>query len=244
MLAFQTFQHQMAAHLRDPHHTRRPSGLPQRRMAVYNELLFNNVCGFVDSCFPVSRQLLGEARWRRLCRTFYRDWPSHTPWFREIPREFVRYLSEPPIAQPLPRWLAELVRYEWAELAVDVMDVTPPAHNPQGDLMQGRVVLNPARVDVASQWPVHRIGPDWQPRQAEPTFLVVFRDAQLNVQFTEINAVTAHVLALLDQGLSGQQAFAQLATDMQHPDPQALQGFGAQLLTSLREQGVLLGTRK
>jgi hypothetical protein len=154
----------------------------------------------------------------------------------------VRYLSEHPIAQPLPRWLAELARYEWAELAVDVMDVTPPAHNPQGDLMQGRVVLNPARVDVASEWPVHRIGPDWQPRQPEATFLVVFRDAQMNVQFTEINAVTAHVLALLDQGLSGQQAFAQLATDMNHPDPQALQGFGQQLLTSLREQGVLLGT--
>jgi hypothetical protein len=35
----------------------------------------------------------------------------------------------------------------------------------------------------------------------------------------------------------------QLATDMKHPDPQALQGFGQQLLISLREQGVLLGTR-
>jgi hypothetical protein len=110
-------------------------------------------------------------------------------------------------------------------------------------MMQASVCLNPARVDVVSPWPVHRIGPDWQPRQAEPTFLVVFRDAQLDVQFTEINAVTTHVLALLDQGLSGQQAFAQLATEMQHPDPQALQGFGAQLLNSLREQGVVLGTR-
>ena len=243
MLAFQEFQHQMAAHLRDPHHTRRPPGVPGRRMRVYNELLFNNVCGFLDSCFPVSRQLLGEARWRRLCRTFYRDWPSHTPWFREIPREFVRYLSEHHIAQPLPVWLADLARYEWAELAVDVMDVTPPPHDPQGDMMLSSVCLNPARVDVVSPWPVHRIGPDWQPRHAEPTFLVVFRDAQLDVQFAEINAVTAHVLSLLDQGLTGQQAFAQLAIDMKHPDPQALQGFGQQLLISLREQGVLLGTR-
>lgn len=243
MLAFQEFQHQMAAHLRDPHHTRRPPGVPGRRMRVYNELLFNNVCGFLDSCFPVSHQLLGEARWRRLCRTFYRDWPSHTPWFREIPREFVRYLSEHHIAQPLPVWLAEMARYEWAELAVDVMDVTPPAHDPQGDMMLSSVCLNPARVDVVSPWPVHRIGPDWQPRQAEPRFLVVFRDAQLDVQFAEINAVTAHVLSLLVQGLTGQQAFAQLAIEMKHPDPQALQGFGQQLLISLREQGVLLGTR-
>ena len=243
MLAFQKFQRDLAQHLRDPHHTRRPAGVPARRMTVYNELLFNNVCGFVDSCFPVCRQLLGETRWRRLCRTFYRDWPSHTPWFREIPREFVRYLSEHHIAQPLPVWLADLARYEWAELAVDVMDAQPPAHDPQGNMMQASVLINPARVDVVSPWPVHRIGPDWQPRKSEPTFLVVFRDAQLDVQFAEINAVTAHVLSLLDQGLSGQQAFAQLAADMNHPDPQALMGFGQQLLISLREQGVLLGTR-
>jgi hypothetical protein len=166
----------------------------------------------------------------------------HTPWFREIPREFVRYLSEGHIAQSLPRWLADLARYEWAELVVDVMDVTPPAHDPQGNLMQAPVLLNPARVDVASAWPVHRIGPAWQPRQTEPTFLVVFRDAQQEVQFTEINAVTAHVLALLDSGLTGQQVFAQLAQEMAHPDPEALQGFGQQLVNSLHTQGVLLGT--
>jgi hypothetical protein len=242
MLAFQQFQRDLAKHLRDPHHTRRPAGVPARRMAAYNELLFNNICGFVDSCFPVCRQLLGEVRWRRLCRTFYRDWPSHTPWFREIPREFVRYLQEAHIAQPLPRWLADLARYEWAELAVDVMDVTPVAHQPRGDLMHERVVLNPARIDVASFWPVHRIGPTWQPRQHEPTFLVVFRDAEHQVQFSEINAVTARVLALLDEGHTGQQALVQLAHEMAHPDLQALMDFGQQLLTDLREQGLLLGT--
>lgn len=243
MLAFQKFQRDLAQHLRDPHHTSRPAGVPARRMAVYNELLFNNVCGFVDSCFPVCRELLGPQRWRRLCRTFYRDWPSHTPWFREIPREFVRYLDEGRIAQSLPRWLADLARYEWAELAVDVMDVTPAAHQPQGDLMRERVVLNPARIDVASPWPVQRIGPAWQPRQTEPTFLVVFRDAQYQVQFSEINAATARVLALLHEGYTGQEAFEQLAREMAHADAQALMGFGQGLLNSLREQGIVLGTR-
>lgn len=243
MLAFQQFQHDLARHLRDPHHTRRPAGVPARRMAVYKELLFNNICGFVDSCFPVCRQLLGDDRWRSLCRTFYRDWPLHTPWFREIPREFVRYLDEAHIAQPLPRWLADLARYEWAELAVDVMDVAAPAHDAQGDLMARAVVLNPARIDVASPWPVHRIGPTWRPRQPEPTFLVVFRDAQHEVQFSEINAVTARVLALLDENRTGRQVFEQLAREMARSDLQALMGLGQQLLTSLREQGLILGTQ-
>ena len=137
----QTFQREFGRHLRDPHHAPRPAGAPARRMAVYNELVFNNICGFLDACFPVSRALLGDARWRRLNRTFQRDWPSLTPWFREIPREFVRYLNECRISQSLPAW--------FAELAVDIMDCEPPDHDPAADRMTYAVVLNPARLDLA-----------------------------------------------------------------------------------------------
>ena len=69
-LAFQDFQRDFGRHLRDPHHAPRPAGLPARRVAAYNELLFNNICGFLDACFPVSRELLGESRWRRLKLSF------------------------------------------------------------------------------------------------------------------------------------------------------------------------------
>ena len=153
----------------------------------------------------------------------------------------MRYLQEAHIAQPLPRWLADLARYEWVELAVDVMDVAVPAHDPQGDLLAQPLCLNPARIDVTSLWPVHRIGPGWQPRRPEPAFLVVFRDAHDAVHFAEINAVTARVLAWIDEGHTGQQAFERLAGEIQHPDPQALLGFGNALLVSLREQGIVLG---
>lgn len=244
MLAFQHFQHAFARHVRDPQRSRRPEGVPARRMALYQELLFNNICGFLDSCFPVCRQCLGEARWRRLCRTFYRDWPSHTPWFREIPGQFVRYLQHGQVAQPLPRWLPDLAHHEWAELAVDVMDVDQPAHDPQGDLMAQRVVLNPARIEVASDWPVHRIGRDWQPRRTQATFLLVYRDAQLQVRFAELNVHTARVLVLLQEGLSGREAMTHMAREMGHGDPLALHEFGRQLLDNLRAQGIVLGTSR
>lgn len=239
---FQHFQRAFAGHLRDPHHVPRPAGVPARRMAVYNELLFNNICGFVDACFPVSRAIVGEKRWRRLCRTFYRDWPLHTPWFREIPREFARYLAEADIRQPLPAWLAELAHYEWAELAVDVMDCAPPAHDPAGDLLAAPVALNPALLILAYAWPVHRIGPDYRPRKPQPTHLVVYRDADDHVQFSAINAVTARLLALLAAApTSGAAAIRQIATELQHPAPQQLLAHGAALLDDLRRQGIVLG---
>lgn len=239
---FQNFQRAFAGHLRDPHHIPRPAGVPARRMAVYNELLFNNICGFVDACFPVSRAIVGEQRWRRLCRTFYRDWPLHTPWFREIPREFARYLAEADIRQPLPTWLAELAHYEWAELAIDVMDCPIPAHDPAGDLLAAPVALNPALLNLAYTWPVHRIGPDYRPRKPQPTHLVVYRDADDHVQFSAINAVTARLLALLAAApTTGEAAIRQIATELQHPAPQQLLAHGAALLDDLRLQGIVLG---
>ncbi|MFH2211560.1 MAG: putative DNA-binding domain-containing protein [Pseudomonadota bacterium] len=241
---FQHFQRAFARHIRDPRHVPRPDGVPARNMAVYQELLFNNLCGFLDNCFPVCRALLGEARWRRLNRTFYRDWPSHTPWFREIPREFVRYLIEARISQPLPRWFAELAHYEWSELAVDVMDTTIPVHDPAGDLLGREVILNPALMNLAYAWPVHRIGPEYRPRKPQPSHLVVYRDANETVQFTEINAVTARLLALLAAApTTGETALRLIAGELQHPDPEQLIAHGAALLEDLRCQGIILGTQ-
>lgn len=239
--SFQDFQHEFASHLRDPHHVARPAGLPARRSRVYERLLFNNLRGFVDRCFPVCHRLMGETRWTRLIRCFYRDWPLATPWFREIPREFVRYLNDAEIAMPRPRWLADLARHEWAELAVDVMDAPLPTCDAAGDLLTRAVVLNPVMMNLAYEWPVHRIGPDFRPRMPQPTFIVVHRNEAGNVRFTEVNAVTSRLLALLADSATGRAAVEQLAAELNHPDPQALCGFASGLLADLQAQGIVLG---
>ena len=242
--AFQDFQRAFGRHLRDPQHAPRPPGVPARRMAVYNELLFNNICGFLDSCFPVCRTTLGEKRWLRLNRSFYRDWPSHTPWFREIPYEFVRYLNETTIKQALPAWLAELAHYEWVELAVDIMDCPIPTHNLKGNLLVGQPLLNPTLMNLSYQWPVHKIGPGNRPRKPLPTHLLVYRNNQDEVQFIASNPVTAHLLELLkDRTLTGRAACLQIAREMQHPAPEALVSHGLAMLEQLRQQGVILGTQ-
>jgi len=240
--AFQTFQMDLGRHLRDPRHVPRPHGVPARRMAVYNKLLFNNLTGFLDACFPVCRSILGETRWRRLNRTFYRDWRSQTPWFREIPREFVRYLQSAEIRQPLPRWLPELAHYEWAELAVDVMTVTVPPYDPQGDLLAGWPLCNPALMNLDYAWPVQDIGPDHRPCKPQATHLLVFRDAEDRVRFASINPVTARLLHLLTSGqLTGRAACLIIAGELQHADPEAVVRFGADILDDLRRQGAILG---
>jgi hypothetical protein len=238
---FQRFQHAFGRHIRDPRGVPRPAGVPARRMAIYNELLFNNLTGFLDACFPVTRSVLGERRWRRLNRAFFREARCHTPYFREIPREFLRWLPN----DAGPAWIPELVHYEWVELALDVVEVETPAHDPQGDLIDGKPVLAPALMNLAYQWPVQRIGPNYRPRKPRPTHLLVYRDAVDAVRFVELNPVSARLVTLLQAGkLSGRAACLTVAAEIEHPQPEAVIAHGAAVLADLHAAGAILGSTK
>lgn len=229
-------------HLRDPHHTRRPAGLPARPVALYRELLFNNVAESLDTCFPVCRNVLGTTRWQGLQRRFFRDWPSQTPWFREIPQEFLAFLAAQGAACRLPAWFTELAHYEWAELAVDVMDSPTPAYRVDGDLMHAPVVANPALLNLVYQWPVHRIGADFRPRRPEATHLVLYRDREEVVRFYQLTPASARLLALLEDGhTSGEAAILRLAEELAHPEPARMLDFGGDQIRNFHDLGLLLG---
>jgi len=247
---FQDYQRVFAAHIRDPMASARPKGVPARRMRVYNELLYNNVEGFLLACFPVCRQVLGSRRWRRLVKGFFRDHACRTPYFRQIPEEFLRYLQDTwERPEGYPEFLAELAHYEWVELDLETSnkDAQLPAHDPDGDLLAGRLLLNPVLRLLAYRYPVQRISPRYKPATPadEATFIAAFRDAGFQVRFLAVNAVTARLLSLLleDEALTGRQALARLASELPHLDQATLQAFGGELLASLRREGVILGCR-
>lgn len=244
---FQQYQREFTAHIRDPRQVKRPKGVPARRMRVYNELLYNNAEGFLLSCFPVCRKVLGKRRWQPLVRAFFRDHVSHTPYFRQIPEEFLRYLQDE--WQPTddyPAFLPELAHYEWVELELDTSnrDAELPNFDADGDLLNGRPLLNPVLRILAYRWPVERISPRYQPKQAPEaaTFILAFRDAEFNVQFIGISAAVARLLTLIQENpaLTGAEALEQLAQELAMP-LEAVSGFAKDLMQSLQTQGVFLG---
>lgn len=240
---FQSFQMAFGRHLRDPRGSPRPAGVPERTAGLYRELVYNNLEGFLLACFPVSHALLGR-RWPRLVRGFLRDCRCRTPYFREIPAEFLAWLmaGEPP--GPLPSWLVELAHYEWAELAVDVMDVEVPTTPPPADPAAARLRLNPTLLNLAYRWPVHRIGPGYRPRKPRETRLLVYRDGLDDVRFMEVTPATAALLAhLTAPGQSGEAAcrrfVATLAPDATRSAP-SVESALAQL-TELIDAEVVFG---
>lgn len=239
-----------AAHLRDPENAAAPADVEERRLAIYRELLYNNVEGFVRSAFPVLHAISDDAVWHRRVRAFFRDHRCQTPYFKEIAAEFVEWLQNARGEhQDDPPFIRELAHYEWVELALSVSDADRelPKVDPNGDLMEGRPLLSPLAWPLAYQWPVHRIGPECQPEapDPQPTYLVVNRDRLDMVHFLEINAVTYRLLQLLsdDPSPTGRQALETIATELAHPQPEAVIAHGQALLDDLKARNILLGTR-
>ena len=243
-------QLEFAAHIRDPEHAPAPQGIEDRRLAIYRELFFNNLRDLLGRSFPVLRKLLGPAGWDALVRDWLVRHRAQTPLFLELPREFLAYLEEErePHASD-PPFMAELAHYEWVELglSIDERDPDMTAIDAAGDLLSGRPALSPLAWSLRYTWPVHRIGPDYQPTEPpqEPTRLVVYRDLRDQVGFLEINIVTARRLELLaaeaEPPLSGRDCLLQIAAELDHPDPEAVVRGGATLLAALRARDVILG---
>lgn len=245
---FQSLQRRFAAHLRNPETNAPPAGIEERRLAIYRNLFFNNVNGFITQGFPVLHSLLDAERWQRLVRAFFDQHACQTPYFLEIPQEFVSFLaSGQGQEEGDPPFLLELAHYEWMELVLDASTEEFPktGFHPEGDLLRAIPQLSPLHVVLSYQYPVHEICVDFQPQTPlpQPLWLLVYRDREDLVRFMEINAPTARLLQLIEENpdSTGFEVVAQLADEMQFADVEKLSAFARDILLQMHKRDILVG---
>jgi hypothetical protein len=248
---FQETQRRFAAHIRDPDSVAPPPDVEDRRMAIYRELLFNNISSLVATGFPVLRQLYSDAAWNRLIRRFMIAHRCQTPLFPEVGQEFIAYLQQGHApTEDDPPFLLELAHYEWVELALAISEeqIDLTGVEPNGDLLETAPVISPLAWPLSYQWPVQEISGEYRPSQApeEPTYIVVYRDRHDQIGFLKVNPVSMRLINLLeaDESLTGRQAIERIAEELRHPNPQAVLEGGRAALDELRSHGVILGTRQ
>ena len=246
MNTLQAQLHALAAHVRNPATQPGPPGIEDRRLAVYRELVFNNLAGLLGHGFPVIRATLGEADWAELVRRFLVEHACHTPLFPALGGEFVGFLAEAQVDSARP-WLAELAHYEWAEADLQSSDAPMPPHDPAGDLLDGVPLLSPLAWPLAYRWPVDRIGPGHQPTDppVAPTLVLLRRAASGEVRFSTLSPLLYQLLESIaaNQDLSGRALLRSLAAGIGHADAETFIDEARPMLARLREEGVLPGTR-
>jgi hypothetical protein len=246
MSHFKDVQAQFMAHIKDPAHIAAPSDIEPRRMAIYSELFFNNIEGFVASAFPVLKSLYNEDDWLALVRKFFIEHDCETPYFLEISQEFIEYLSEQyQVTDKDPEFMLELAHYEWVELDISIRneDEAYVSFNPN-DLNLTALYLSNLAWSLSYQFPVHTISPENQPQMVpnEPSYIIVFRDFEDEVGFIEINGMTALMLQIINENPSIKfEALCEtLQNQVQTLSLDIIKQGAVSVLGSLIEQGILV----
>jgi hypothetical protein len=248
---FQRKQLEFAAHIRDPENVPAPPGIEDRRMAIYRELFFNNIRGLLSGTFPVLRKLHSDDQWQNFIRQFMQKHRSTTPYFLQLPQEFLTFLQNEyeAGADDFP-FLTELAHYEYIELALSIATDSDDLSDidPEGDLLSGVPVKSVLAWVYAYSYPVHRISKEFQPEKPaeQAAYLAVYRRDDDKVRFLELNPVSAGLLDAItenDAGKSGEQLLRNLANTVHFPDVEALVTHGAVALEEMRRLGILIGTR-
>ena len=237
---FSALQHDFAAHIRHPERNPPPAGIPSRRMDVYAGLVYQNIDNFLARTFRVTRRILSDAHWHPMVRDFIHRHVSGSPYFLQIPVEFLVYLETERDTAGDPPFLLELCHFEWVRLALDMSDAEPLAHLPQPPLLGRRLALSPLARPLRYRFPVHRIGPDFQPA-APPeatTWLIGYRDEADQVRFMSSNEATVRLMHLLESASTAREALNQVAGELER-DPARIIEFGADMLERLVALGIV-----
>ena len=244
-MQFQKVQEDFTKHIRDPDNQPLPEGIEDRRMGIYRELFFNNVEGFVSTGFPVLKSLYEAPQWQSLVREFFIKHSCTSPYFLHIAQEFLLYLAdERGLKEEDPPFLLELAHYEWTELEMATrVEVQPFSYLSTQDVTHRPLYFSELAMFVSYQFPVQHISVDFMPEEpgSEQTYLVVYRANEEDVEFLEINVMTAVLLQGILQEPGVQ--FDALIQHMHHQFPhftfEQLEQGALQILTQLAERTIL-----
>lgn len=254
-MGFKETQYAFAAHLRDPDNNPGTPGIEDRRLKIYRELFYNNVEGFLKNAFPVIRKLYSDDDWHALVRDYFAHHQAEGPQFYQLAEEFLKFLQQGRQANPQskevdPPFLLELAHYEWVEMILAISDEdarVAEGVDPNGDVYAGIPVMSPVAKNLAYVWPVHQLGPDFQPDEPpeQPTQIVVYRDRNDKMHFLVVNVVSSRLLQLIESepDQTGEAHLLRIAAELgQQDNPENVLISGRKLLEDFRQRDILLGS--
>lgn len=216
------------------------------RMLVYRRLVHNRLRGTAREFLGRTAARLGVERFRADLDAFLELQAPRSPYLRDVPVEFVEWVEPRWVADPeVAAYLPDLARHELLDFAV--------RNDPQGGEPSTELPLaldRPLRFDGAArlvhyEHAVHRLPKAKSDRtvpEAEPTRLLVYRDAEHHTRYLALTPFAERLMhALLVERLAVQPALLAAAAGLGEPLDDDKLGSAAQLFADLAERGVCLG---
>jgi len=242
-------QHVFTQYVRDPKNSVVPGNIEPSRMYVYAVLIYRNIESFVANSFPVLRQVIHDDEWHIILHGFIKKHISKTPYFPQLPLEFLNYLRQEQVEIELPAFCIELAHYEWIEISLsnDPREISFGNVDYNGDLLKGIPVLSPLIKPLVYQWPVHRICSNFIPKEkpSQPVYLLVYRDQYYEVGFVELNQIAAKLIEELQRktNKTGEKILLQIADQLKNSDPKIVIKGGSEVMQNFRNRDIILGAK-
>ncbi|MSR14455.1 MAG: DUF2063 domain-containing protein [Gammaproteobacteria bacterium] len=248
--AFIRAQHELTRHLRDPTTYSRPPALPEPRVAVYRKAVIHNIERFMADNFPRIKEILDPGIWESMIRDYFIRHRANTPTFAKLPQEFLDYLRVERQTQSDPPFLYELAHFDWLEnvIATDERRIDLTGTDVNGALLDDEIAVNPIHRVEVYRFPILALGPQYQPAlpPTAPTNIVAFRDAEHRYAVLELNAVALQLFTTIKEQprIRARTVLLGIAAGLGHPTPEAVIAGGLDILSRMRQRGLILGTQR
>lgn len=195
-ISFQATQQQFCNWIRFPE-TELPKTFSAQRMQIYRDLLFNNVCSFIDLVYPIAGAMLPKLQWQKLLAEFFRNEKCQSPFYNDISLQFREYLIDcnHPSLQEYP-WLVELLQFEWLELYLDTVEIEKTTVTQQSEWQLTTQVWV-----LVYQYPVYEWLSTMTISQVEsmPSAIMVWRNDQHNICVERLSPLFAMLIEQINQ---------------------------------------------
>lgn len=213
------------------------------RWLLYRNMVRDRLRGMIEIGIPRSIGTMGEAAFRTLFDRWLDEAPPTTRYIREVLPAFVRF-ADPHVARDshLPRWTADLARYETARWEAWYQ---PEWTGEVAELSFDRpALLSPSARVIRLDHPVHLARHGSEGYATEPVSLVVHRTPEGRVDVWKLNALAADLLeAWGDADRTVTETVRSVARRRGAEVGPVFIDKLSDLMAQLLERGVLLGSR-
>jgi hypothetical protein len=186
-------------------------GLRSGRLALYRELVFNNIIDGLANAFPLTQALLSQKEWNGLTQRFFASWDCTPYAYWQMSGELPKYaaLAEAGLRKKYP-WLLDLLNFEWSEIAVYMMEDIPlPEADQSGSLLRDRLCINPHLRLLQVAYPVHVQAPGTITKEDKGQYhVLIYRDPETLT--AEFMALSPFYAGLLENLIPGEQSARQI----------------------------------
>ncbi|MDO5073623.1 Uncharacterized protein conserved in bacteria [Neisseria animaloris] len=228
------FQSVLADHVRDPS-LPAPEGIASERLAVYTRLVRNNLRSFLDLCFSDSSEFADAALWQELQNRFLIEARPESPFFNDIPTQFLEYARTREGLQRLPDNVLEMMDFETALLHAETM-VQPASDGRWED----NTVLSWAPAAQIRHYNYNFVDSHLESIEEEPSIVLTWRNLDNEVYYRSVEDAD---LFLLEHFRKQSDTFINVLNNLKEMlDGQDIEAWLRENIDGWVEAGVLLPT--